>query len=147
MAGWNPWAAARAHPRLEIAFDDVPQGATWHRDEHGDRITIDVRATRRERRALLAHELIHAERGIGHPVATPATMEREEAIVRRETALRLVPLEELAELVRRLDDIEPVTALLVGEEFDVPEPVAREALFALRQRSPYEGATASPHAW
>ena len=131
MAGWNPWAAARAHPQLVIVYDRVPEGATWHRDDTGDCITIDERATRRERRALLAHELIHVERGIGHPVATAATMEREEAIVRRETALRLVPLDELADLVTRRDGVEPVTAALVGEEFDVPEPVALEALHAL----------------
>jgi len=131
MAGWNPWAAARAHPRLEITYADVPEGATWHRDARGDCITIDAGATRRERRALLAHELIHAERGIGHPVATAATMEREEAIVRRETALRLVPLGELAALVEQRDDIEPITAALVADEFDVPEAVALEALRAL----------------
>ncbi len=135
MAGWNPWTAARARPDLQIWFADVPDGATWHRDEHGDHITLDASATRRERRALLAHELVHAERGVGYPHATAATMEREEAIVRRETALRLVPLAELAALVDRRGDVEPVTCEVVADEFDVPEPVAREALLALRQRS------------
>ena len=134
MAGWNPWAAARALPRLEILYGHVPDGATWHRDERGDHITIEETATRRQRRALLAHELIHVERGIGHPVATAATMEREEAIVRRETAVRLVPLLELAELIERRADVEAITAALVGEEFDVPEPVALEALRALGER-------------
>src|SRR5687768_1805983 len=134
MAGWNPWAAARAWPHLEIWFGDVPDGATWHRDEHGDHIVLDASATRRERRALLAHELVHAERGIGFPHATAATMQREEAIVRRETAVRLVPLDDLASLVERRGDVEPVTEGVVAEEFDVPEDVAREALLALGQR-------------
>jgi hypothetical protein len=134
MAGWNPWAAARRHPRLVIAYDTVPEGATWHRDADGDRITIDARASRRERRALLAHELIHAERGIGHPVASAATMQREEAIVRRETACRLVPLDELATFVERRGELEAVTPTLVADEFDVPEHVALEALRALQQR-------------
>jgi hypothetical protein len=134
VPGWNPWRAARAHPHLEIVYAPVPEGATWHRDAEGDRITIDERASRRERRALLAHELIHAERGIGHPVASAATMQREEAIVRRETAVRLVPLLELAALVEARDGIEPITAAVVAEEFDVPEAVALEALVALRDR-------------
>jgi hypothetical protein len=136
MAGWNPWAAARAHLHLEIRYGDVAEGATWHRDAEGDCITISASASRRQRKALLAHELIHMERGIGFPVATAATMQREEAIVRRETAVRLVPLPELLALVERLEGIEPITAELVGEEFDVPEPIALEALVALRQRLP-----------
>jgi hypothetical protein len=134
MAGWNPWAAARCLPRLEIWFDDVPQGAVWHRDEHGDRIILDASAPRRERRALLAHELIHVERGVGYPLASAATMEREEAIVRRETARRLVPLAELAALVTRLDGLEPITAELVADEFDVPAHIAAEALAALHRQ-------------
>jgi hypothetical protein len=131
MAGWNPWAAAGRLPGLEIWFADVPEGATWHRAGGHDVITIDQRATRTQRSALLAHELVHVERGIGHPLATARTMEREEAIVRRETARRLVPPQELAELVARRSEVEPVTVALVAEEFDVPEPVAAEALLAL----------------
>jgi Zn-dependent peptidase ImmA (M78 family) len=134
MAGWNPWAAARAVPHLEIWFADVPDGATWHRDHDGDHITIDAAAPRRQRRALLAHELVHVERGVGYPAATAATMEREEAIVRRVVAVRLVPLDALSELVARRSDVEPITEVLVAEEFDVPEDIAREALLALRQR-------------
>ena len=132
MAGWNPWAAAGRLPHLEIWFDDVPEGATWHRHDGRDHITIDASVSRRERSALLAHELIHLERGVGYPWASTATMEREEAIVRRETARRLVPPPELADLVARRSDVEPVTAALVAEEFDVPEPVAQEALRALQ---------------
>ena len=131
MAGWNPWAAAGRRPTLDIWFDDVPEGATWHRVDGRDHITIDARATRRERSALLTHELIHLERGVGHPWATPATMQREEAIVRRETARRLVPPAELAAFAAGRAEVEPITAALVADEFDVPEPVAQEALDAL----------------
>jgi hypothetical protein len=131
MAGWNPWAAAAGHAHLEIWFADVPHGATWHRTVDGDVITIDAAAPRRERAALLAHELVHLERGIGYPVATAQTMQREEAIVRRETARRLVPPTELRALIDRRSDVEPITAALVAEEFDVHEPVAAEALQAL----------------
>jgi hypothetical protein len=132
MAGWDPWAAAARLPSLEIWFGDVPDGATWHRADGQDHITIDARADRRLRRALLAHELVHVERGVGYPLATERTMQREEAIVRRETARRLVPPQELSELVARRGEVEPITAALVAEEFDVPEPVAADALRALQ---------------
>lgn len=118
-----------------IEFDDVPYGAAWFREGGRDVIVIDATADRRTRRALLAHELIHAERGIGFPAASPAVMQREEAAVRRETAIRLVPLDELADFVIRTEDIEPVTPTVVGEEFDVPEHVAHEAMRALEQAS------------
>lgn len=131
MAGWDPWAAAGRLPHLDIWFADVPEGATWHRVAGHDHITIDARATRRERAALLAHELVHLERGIGYPSATHRTMEREEAIVRRETARRLVPPAELADLVARRSEVEAVTAEVVAEEFDVPVAIAEEAIRAL----------------
>lgn len=139
MAGWDPWGAAGGRPNLEIWFGSVPEGATWHEDDHGDVITIDASVPRRERRALLAHELVHVERRVGFPAATAATMQREEAIVRREVALRLVPLEELGSLVERRSEVEAITAALVAEEFDVPEAVAAEALLVLRQHRPVVG--------
>lgn len=128
---WNPWRAARARTNLVIEFDDLPCGAAWFQEGDLDVIVIDVTADRRTRRALLAHELIHAERRIGFPAASEAVMQREEATVRRETALRLVPLEELAAFVGRSEGVEPVTAAAVAEEFDVPEHVAVEACRAL----------------
>ncbi|MCU1356424.1 MAG: hypothetical protein JWM89_1842 [Acidimicrobiales bacterium] len=80
------------------------------------------------------HELVHDERRIGWPFATAATMEKEEAIVRRETASRLVPADELYAMVQRSDGIEPVTAHLVADEFDVTSAVAHLALRTLQQR-------------
>ena len=134
MAGWDPWAAAARRPHLQIWYADLPHGASWHEEDGGDVITLDASAGRRARRALLAHELVHAERRVGYPDATTATMQREEAIVRREVATRLVPLEELADLVRRRAEVEGVTAALVAEEFDVPDDVAAEALAVLSRR-------------
>lgn len=134
MGRWNPWAAARRHAGLTILYGHVPYGATWHRTPKGDVITIDESATRRERRALLAHELIHMERGVGFPYATLETMAKEEVLVRRETARRLVPLEELAEFVVRRASVEQVTPDVVAEEFDVPPKVASDALAQLPRR-------------
>ena len=137
MAGWNPWArGARACRASRSGSPTCPTAPPGTGTSTATTSRSTPRASRRERRALLAHELVHAERGVGYPAASTATMEREEAIVRRETALRLVPLLELDDLVARRSEVEPITAALVAEEFDVPEDVAREALLALRQRGP-----------
>jgi hypothetical protein len=88
----------------------------------GDTVVLDDRLGRRQRNATLAHELVHEERRVGWPDATPATMEREEAIVRRITAERLVPVEELAELAARAE-LNPVEVWEVAEHFDVPVDV------------------------
>jgi hypothetical protein len=55
-------------------------------------------------------------------------MEREEELVRRETARRLVPLHELAVFAARRDGIDPVSLADVVAEFDVDEVVATKAL-------------------
>jgi hypothetical protein len=54
-------------------------------------------------------------------------MQREEAIVRREVARRLVPEDELRAFVSRLITVGPVTVDEIAEEFDVDHEVATEA--------------------
>jgi hypothetical protein len=88
---------------------------------------LDDRLTRRQRRCVLAHELVHAERGIGHGAATAATMEREEAAVRREVARRLVPARQLRDFVDRRLTVGPVTLEQIADEFDVDLEVAADA--------------------
>lgn len=90
-------------------------------------IVLDVRLTRRERRWVLAHELIHDESGIGYTSATPRLLvEMEERCVRVETVRRLVPSAELAALVTRPAP-EPVLVIDVADEFDVDHRTARHA--------------------
>jgi hypothetical protein len=98
----------------------------------GNRIVLDDRLTQTERRCALMHELVHDERRIGWPFATPATMEREEAIVRKETAERLVPAAELVPFVRIRGEVEPITAEVVAAEWNVTIQVAGRALRSLQ---------------
>lgn len=124
----------------QVAFYDVVAGggpgwvggAIYGR--LGDRaaIIISPGLDQTERRCALAHELVHDERGVTTPGATAATMELEEERVRRESARRLVPLEELLELVTARADVEAVTAAMVAAEFDVTVPVAAEAIRQLQ---------------
>lgn len=127
---WNPWLALRDRPEIELRFADLGQlGGLWQRDELGELIVLDAGLDRRGRRCVLAHELIHAERGIGHGAASAASMEHEEEAVRRETARRLVPTELLTAFVgARLGLGEPVLVDDVADEFDVTLDVAQKAL-------------------
>jgi Zn-dependent peptidase ImmA (M78 family) len=126
---WNPWQALRELSHIELWFGRLEgdQRGLWQRDAEGELIVLDERLTRRERRCVLAHELIHAERGIGHGAATAATMEREEEVVRREVARRLVPLGLLATFVAASEP-SPVTLQQIADEFDVDADVARKAV-------------------
>ena len=125
-AAANPWAELRARPHLELQWAALPDGTSglWMPGV----IVLDERLDRVQRRCTLMHELIHDERRVAWPDATAATMAKEEAIVRRETARRLVPHALLRRLLDRRRDVEPVTDLVVAAEFDVTTSVARLAL-------------------
>lgn len=128
----NPWKVLRARPHLELLwwrFEGQPT-AEWR----GRRIFLDPRLGQAERRCALMHELVHEERAVGFPDATAATMEREEAIVRQEAAVRLVPPDDLARFVAARCTVGPVTARCVAEEYEVTIPVALEAMRVLARR-------------
>lgn len=134
MERWNPWRALRAI-EAELWFADLHgDRGRWVRTGRGDEIYLDHALDRRERREVLAHELIHVERGIGRPDATPDTMQREEVIVWREALDRLVPPDELvAFLVRRVSE-GPVTLDELAEEFDLSLDGARRIASRWEQR-------------
>lgn len=128
-AAWNPWRALRSRSRVELRFADLAgRKGLWQRDSQGDLIILDAGLDRRSRRCVLAHELVHAERGIGFGAATAETMQREEEQVRREVARRLVPPAELARYLDRIPDGTGVTATDVADEFDVDTEVAAKAM-------------------
>ena len=126
---WNPWRALRDQPEISFWFAPLAgERGLWERVLGHDTILIDETLGRRERRCVLAHELIHAERGIGHLLASDATMEKEEELVRREVARRLVPPDELRDFLDRRLALDPITAADIADEFDVDEDVAALAL-------------------
>jgi hypothetical protein len=134
---WNPWAAVRDRDDIEIMMTALPAacgGAVHAITEWGTVILLDDHLSTIERNAVLAHELVHAERGglVDGPAAPPtwgAIVAKEEAAVRRITAERLVPLGELAHLVTVLDDMgQGVSAFDVAEHFGVTEGVAATAM-------------------
>lgn len=103
----------------------MPQAEGW------SAILIDRRATRRQRKALLSHELVHHERGGGcpsddMPEQWGAVVRREEHRVEVEVARRLVPLDELRAFLKRMtvSEMGGASARDIAEHFDVPEDVA-----------------------
>lgn len=138
MTSWNPWRELRERPHIRLHMEKLPEGcgdalyARW--DDGSAVIVLSPDLDRRERNDGLAHELIHDERrgGARHP-GMPATWQARVAIdelqVRRETAARLVPVDELAAFCDRMADLgEGVGPTEVMEEFDCTRRVAEDAL-------------------
>lgn len=130
IGGENPWRTLRARSDLVLRWKVLPagMGGCWSPGQ----ITLDPRLGRVELRCTLLHELVHDERRIGWPFATEATMEIEERAVRREAALRLVPLDQLEVLARARGELGEVSAWEVAAEFDVTEAVAWTAVRVLQ---------------
>lgn len=146
MAGWAVWRALRDRAHVTLEWRDLRRSDGLY-ELHGDgtaTIVLATRLGRRERRATLAHELVHDERCIAFDDDTPlGIIRKEEALVEAEAVRRLVPFDELAALVARR---EVVTVEDLVDEFDVPADVARRAvelhqarlarLEVLRRRAP-----------
>lgn len=149
VSGWKVWGELRRRTHLELRWA-VLRGQRGRIDDLGDgrrRITIDATLGQIERRCVLAHELVHDERGVLFDDDTPAgVVRKEEAWVQAETTRRLVPAAELDQLVRcTVLDGGAVTWREVADWFDVSRGIAegalREAQSRTRTRHPAERAT------
>lgn len=132
---WHVWADLTQRTHIVLAWGVIDGASALIEDLGGGwrRITLDTRLDRRARRAALAHELVHDERGILFDADSPAGLvEIEERAVRAEVVRRLVPPDELADMVATsIDAGHQVTWRTVADFFDVPRPVAVEALLSL----------------
>ncbi|WP_426574089.1 ImmA/IrrE family metallo-endopeptidase [Aquihabitans sp. McL0605] len=126
MSRWNPWASLRT-TRVELWFAPLHgERGRWTRRPEGDEILLEETLDRRSRREVLAHELVHVERGVGWPDATASTMELEEERVWRTALRRLAPPGEVERFVRSRSTVGPVTVADLAEEFDLsPRAAAR----------------------
>lgn len=134
MARWNPWAALRSSA-VTLWFAPLgDQRGRWTRRPDGDEVLLHEGLDRRSRNEVLAHELVHVERGVGWPGATAATMQLEEERVWRIALERLAPREEVEAFLRRRGSAGPVTIADLAEEFDLSDDAARRVaeLYAVR---------------
>jgi hypothetical protein len=129
------WRSIRHRDDIQVRLADLPEevgggvlvrrgGLVW--------ILLDADRPAHERRAILAHELEHLRRGScrfdGAPDTWADVVAREEQLVDRAVARRLVPIEALRAFVAQRSSLgEPVTAGCVAEAFEVPVWVARMA--------------------
>lgn len=90
---YDPWEHA-AELEVRILFRDLPDGTwgAWHFPSRT--VVLDRGLSQRERRAALAHELVHAERG-----DACRQDERVEAEIHGIAARRLIPLDVLGDAV------------------------------------------------
>ena len=89
-----------------------------------DEIVLEQSLGRQARQEVLAHELVHAERGVGWPDASAATMEVEEERVWRIALRRLVPPAQIARFLAQRGTVGPVTVADLAEEFDLTSDAA-----------------------
>lgn len=130
-AEYNPWRALRLRDDIELRWARLPDsfggGAAVERDGQLF-VVLDSRLDRTERRSILEHELCHVRRGLLPRWAPDPILQKDEHAVRRETARRLVPLDELQRFVAQRGSVdEPVTASCVATHFDVTMEVAMDA--------------------
>lgn len=132
-SGWSPWRALREREHVTFRRVALPAGVgggLFVRWPDGRAVVaVDEELGQAERRAVLAHELVHDERG-ALPAGAPAWLEaKEEAAVDAVVAERLVPSDELRAWAREAFELaDAVEAWQVAERFGVPEAVARRAV-------------------
>lgn len=96
MGRYDPWGDLRQRTYLSVEFVDMPTGKRGV--FRGNVIMIDRHQLQCERRSTVAHELVHDERRL-FP-AEPALRAREETLVERTAALRLIELPDLVDALR-----------------------------------------------
>ena len=92
---YHPWRQFRQQARWTLTQADLPPRVHGLTDFLHREVILDRRLRQVERRCTITHELIHIERG---PVPDdPRLAAREESIVEREVARRLIEIKPLGE--------------------------------------------------
>lgn len=122
MGAWNPWRRLRHLDDVELVRSDIaPLRGHISTDGLAALIILGEHLGRRQRNAVLAHELVHLER-VPYPDDAPAHLvAREERVINDEVAWRIVDTDRWQALQRRPD---PVMGWEVADELDIPEEVA-----------------------
>jgi Zn-dependent peptidase ImmA (M78 family) len=135
---WNPWRALREQADVVLVRSVPlagPRGLAIVFADGEPVVALDPELGRVERRSVLAHELVHLERGLLPADAPEHVVAKEERQVDDEAARRLVPVDELRAVAASLLDVaETVEAWQLAEHFDVTEAVIHQRVDELRRR-------------
>lgn len=96
MGRYDPWRDLGERTYLNVEFVDEPTGRRGR--ICGNTILIDQHQLQVERRSTIAHELVHDERR-NFP-ADPVLRAREETVVERTAARRLIGFQDLVDALR-----------------------------------------------
>lgn len=125
-----------------MRFADLPDGLLGYTDLARGVIVLDRSLTQVERRCTLTHELEHVHRG---PIsADPCLAAREEAVIDRIAARRLVSLRDLVEALMWSDNEHEVADELW---VDVPTLRTRIADLAAAERREIEARLKASENW
>lgn len=137
---WDPWGELVWRPHLTLVWRPLPEstgGAAIVRFGGAAVVYLDPRLEAEDRRAALAHELVHDERGYQPTLGTRswrAVVAAEERRVDDEVARRLVPLHKLLEAAEAAEDFgHHVTAAELAADHEVPVYVAEQACALLHR--------------
>lgn len=90
---WRPWRVlGRQHPGIWTATADLPEPGARYYPAH-DVVLLDRRLDERGRRCAISHELVHIQRG--DTACGGWHGRRQERLVERESARRLITLDDL----------------------------------------------------
>jgi hypothetical protein len=112
---YDPWHDLAVNwPEIEVVTE--PMGGRLLGLLRYPVIALRADTSAAQRRCTLAHEIVHLERGVGNCGPWAA---REELLVHREVARRLIPVSDLAAAVRSLGGSAVLAELAQALEVDV----------------------------
>lgn len=131
---FHPWRALRRLTHIDVLWEPQDDGIVATTNGT-DKIWIDPRLKQVSRRCAVTHEMIHIEMGHVHGAS-----EREESLVRAETARRLISIDQLLDVLRWAHTWEEaaeelwVTVDVFQDRLDGLSPIEREMISALAEK-------------
>lgn len=128
-----PWTHLASLPHITFGVTRLPHGSGWWLPED-NAIVLDDRLTRVERRVVLGHELVHAERGDNNcALLSPdggRLARRQETNADHVSGSRLATVAEIADALI----LYPIDPELVARELDITVNLLRLRLHSLSEQ-------------
>jgi hypothetical protein len=129
---YDPWRDLRENwPWVELVIEPMAGDLLGVTRAGGRVIALRAGTSAGQRRCTLAHEIVHLERGLAH---CGPWQDREERLVHSEVALRLIPVDVLAEAIRLLGGDGDASALAVLLDVDLETLRLRQRLLDRGER-------------